>query len=393
MHVTRRMFVGGLAAASVATRAWAQSGDPIPLGSLVPLSGFGSAFGPEIVKGQQIAIAEVMAAGGLLGRPVKLLVQDDQSSPEPAVRAAQQLIQVDKVPVIMGPWVSAVASAVAPLCWQNKVMLLCIGSADSITALPHEGYIARTQPSTTAYDNKVGSYAKSLGVKSLFVMAPQTPYTATTIELLTKYGDANGIKVGSLVYDGTKTSYREEAQTMLASKPDMLFLGGYVTDNIVLNKDLYRVGFKGHRLALATGITPQFVEAVGATVAEGLTSIEPIADSRSTAYAKLEKAISGTPGVYLCEGYDEANLAMLSMGLAKTVSGTAIRDSIRHIGDPAGTVVDNAVDGLRLIAQGKPINYLGASSSCKFAPNGDIMDPRFRINVIHDGKIETSQIL
>ena len=80
------------------------------------------------------------------------------------------------------------------------------------------------------------------------------------------------------------------------------------------------------------------------------------------------------------------------MAAANTASGTAIRDTVRRIGDPAGVKVDNAPDGLKALAAGKPINYLGASSSCKFAPNGDVLETHFRINVVHGGRIETLRI-
>jgi branched-chain amino acid transport system substrate-binding protein len=67
-------------------------------GSLIPLTGIGGPFGPDIKLGQSLALQDVMQAGGLFGRPVKLMVQGDQSAPEPGVRAAQQLIQLGKVP-------------------------------------------------------------------------------------------------------------------------------------------------------------------------------------------------------------------------------------------------------------------------------------------------------
>ncbi len=57
------------------------------------------------------------AAGGVLGRRIELLGEDDQTNPEAGVRAARKLIDVDKVSAIIGTWASAVTTAVAPLCW------------------------------------------------------------------------------------------------------------------------------------------------------------------------------------------------------------------------------------------------------------------------------------
>ncbi len=64
--------------------------------------------------------SEVNAAGGVLGRQIQLVSEDDQTNPEAAVRAARKLIDVDKVAAIMGTWASAVTTAVAPLCWESQ---------------------------------------------------------------------------------------------------------------------------------------------------------------------------------------------------------------------------------------------------------------------------------
>ena len=118
-----------------------------------------------------------------------------------------------------------------------------------------------------------------------------------------------------------------------------------------------------------------------------------MADAGSTAYARLQKALGRQDlDIYTCHGYDEASLAILSIAYAKEASGTAIKDSIRKIGDPDGVKVDNAMDGLKALAEGKRINYLGASGPCKFAPNGDISTSVFRINIVRKGKIETYKV-
>ncbi|MGH7227110.1 MAG: ABC transporter substrate-binding protein, partial [Gemmataceae bacterium] len=96
--------------------------------------------------------------------------------------------------------------------------------------------------------------------------------------------------------------------------------------------------------------------------------------------------------IYLAQGYDEVNLAILGMAEGEKASGTAIRDNLRKIGDPTGAKVSNAVDGLKLLSQGRRINYLGASGPCKFAPNGDILQSHFRINIVRNGEIETYKV-
>jgi branched-chain amino acid transport system substrate-binding protein len=122
-------------------------------------------------------VDEVNAAGGVLGRPVQLISEDDQTNPEAGVRAARKLIDVDKVSAIVGTWSSAVTTAVAPLCWESKTFLATVSGADSITQLPHGGFLIRTQPNTTLQGRKFGEFAVELGAKRVFFMTSQTPFT------------------------------------------------------------------------------------------------------------------------------------------------------------------------------------------------------------------------
>ena len=84
-----------------------------------------------MLKAMQAVADEINAAGGLLGRKIMLTVEDDETNPEAAVRAAHKLVDVDKVPVIMGTWASAVTMAVAPVCWESKTFLTTVSGADA----------------------------------------------------------------------------------------------------------------------------------------------------------------------------------------------------------------------------------------------------------------------
>ena len=391
---TRRTALAGAAALAALPRlARAQSG-PIPLGSLLPLSGAGGPYGPVIRAAQQFAVDEINKAGGVLGRQLVLVGEDDQTNPEAAVRAARKMIDVDKVTCMLGTWASAVASAVAPLCWEAKVMMICIGAADSITQLPHGGYIVRTQPSTTLQSEQFAAFAIVEKTTHLYILMPQTPFTESTFKLVAEGCAPKGIAVSTAIYDAKKTGFRSEVDAVIASKADMLMMGGYLPDTIVLAKDVYRADFKGKSVGFAYAMGPQFVDGAGKQVADGTFAIEPIPDAGSGAYARLAKGLGkGTPDIYACHGYDEVNLAALAMAAGGEASGTAIKDNIRKIGDTAGVKVDNGPDGLAALKAGHPINYLGASGVCKFTPNGDVASAQFKVDVVKDGKIEDYRTL
>ncbi|MBI1779251.1 MAG: ABC transporter substrate-binding protein [Proteobacteria bacterium] len=393
LQTTRRTLLQGAAAlgagvAFLPRGLRAQASGPIRIAGLVPLTGGGGAFGPNMSLSQKTVVDEVNAAGGLLGRKVELITEDDQTNPEAGVRAARKLIDVDKVSAIMSVWASAVGTAVLPLCWENKVMMLAISAADTIAELPHQGYFVRTQPHTALQGEQFAKFAIDTGTKHLYVMMPQTPFTETVIKGITQICQSKNIKVTSMIYDAKKTSLRSEVDEMMRTTPDTLMIGGYQPDDIVLAKDVFRANYKGRVVGFAYGMTPQFVEGAGAEVTEGMYTIEPIPAAGSTAYGRLQKLLKKDAlDTYTCQGYDHANLALLAIAQAKEASGTAIRDNIRKIGDPAGVKVDNAVDGIKLLAEGKKINYEGASGPCKFTDIGNIREVVFRLNQIKAGKI------
>src|SRR3954451_23489633 len=99
----RRTLLAAAALAPLAARA--QDG-PIVLGSLTPLTGAGGAYGPSMRDVIAAVIKQVNEAGGVLGRQVRLVSEDDQTNPDAGVSAARKLIDVDKVSAIIGTWAS-----------------------------------------------------------------------------------------------------------------------------------------------------------------------------------------------------------------------------------------------------------------------------------------------
>ena len=111
--LTRNRLLAGaaaLAAASFVVPAFAQ--EPIKIGELNSYKNF-AAFLEPYKKGWELAVEEVNAAGGVLGRKVQVVSEDDQTNPDAGVRAARKLIDVDKVSAILGTWASSVTTAVA----------------------------------------------------------------------------------------------------------------------------------------------------------------------------------------------------------------------------------------------------------------------------------------
>lgn len=398
VRISRRQLLQGAGALSLtgllgSTPSWAQARGPIVIGTLTPQTGAGSIYGPGMRDAMAAVAKEVNAAGGVLGRQVQLVSEDDQTNPEATVRAARKLIDVDKAVAVLGPWASSVAAAVAPVCWESQTFCAIVGSADSITKLPHQGFLIRTQPNISAQAARFGKLAIDQGARSIYFMGPQTPFTQIYIDVVAGMAKAKNISFASEIYDGAKTSYRTEVEKALRAKPDVILLGGFVNDNAIVLREIFRAGYKGKLIGFGTGVNTKLLESVPPEAVEGVFAVTPSPALDSKAYQRFAKLIgNANPGPFESQAYDMINVTLLAIAQAKQATGPAIRDAVRQVSQGGGTVVDNAVDGIKLIGEGKKVNYDGASGSLEFDAVGDIVDAKFKIEQVKGGKLTTLEI-
>jgi len=327
---------------------------------------------------------------------VQLVSEDDQTNPEAAVRAARKLIDVDKVAAVMGTWASAVTTAVAPLCWESKTFLTTVSGSDTITQLPHHGYLVRTQPNTHLQIGKLGAFLLSLKVKRVFVLAAQTPFAAPSYQRLGEILPKGGTElVGQVIYDKDKTTFRSEVDQALRAKPDMIYLNGYQPDCTILMKELFKAGYTAGKIGQGYAINAKLLAALPSEVTDGAYTATPSPAVESAGYKRLAKVL-GTDDLdpYSCQCHDHISLVLLAIAHAKgEATGTAIKDHVRNISQGSGQKIDSAVDGLKLLGQGKAINYEGASGPCDFTETGDILDCKIRFDQAQSGKFKVVKLI
>jgi branched-chain amino acid transport system substrate-binding protein len=219
-------------------------------------------------------------------------------------------------------------------------------------------------------------------------MAVQTPYAKTFGDAYGKAVEAGGAKVlESMIYEADKSSYRSELTKALAGKPDMIMLMGYTPDSIVIFKELYKMDYKGAIQGPTFAINQKLIDNVGAEVAEGAYSLDPATDPDSPAYKNCLRVL-GTSDVnnYAAQTYDHINLVALALAHGKVYSGTGIRDNVRKVTNPPGAEVGSFQEGIKLIKEGKKINYQGASGAVDFDDKGDILSRPFSYYQVKNGK-------
>ncbi len=393
LKTTRRKVLKGAAAlaatAALPKGAYAQ-GEPIRIGILTPLTGAGGNDGPRMLKAMTAVFDEVNKQGGVLGRRIETVVEDDQTNPEAAVRAARKLIEVNKVPMILGTWASAVTAAVAPVCWESKTFLMTVSGADSITLLPHQGFLIRTQPTSKLQATAHGEFIWAQGGRKVAIIGIQAPFAMANKEHLEATLKPKGGEIVShIIYEKDKPTYRSEIDQMMRGKPDYIYTNGYAPDTVVLLRDMFRAGINLPKFAQSYAVPQATLDTIPAEVSANVFTGQPSADIESPAYKlAAERTGDKEPDGYVSQATDWASMAVLTIAKAKEVSGVAMKDNVRKICQGSGQKVYSAVEGLKAMAEGKEINYEGASGPCDFTDIGDILGCRFRYMHVVKGKLE-----
>src|SRR5712672_4295449 len=155
----RRLVVAALAAAWLVGPAQAQ--ETIKLGLVAAMSGQSAKSGEAIVRGLSLAIDEINAKGGLLGKKVELLVRDDESNPAKGVIAARELVQRERVAALFGGLDTPVSMAIVPFANQSKVPFMGVWAAGTpITRNgAAENYVFRVSAVDVLVDKALVAYA------------------------------------------------------------------------------------------------------------------------------------------------------------------------------------------------------------------------------------------
>lgn len=214
----------GMSSLVVPEVTWAQSENPVKIGQVDPRTGTYAALGENQIRGATMAVDEINKKGGILGRPVQLIVEDSQGLPGPAVSKAQKLVSQDNVNFLMGSVSSAVSASLSQFANQHDLIYIDIGGhADDITGKNCTWNTFRTCSTTwleTAADfellfNKFGKKWFFITPDYAFGHALHTDYVAQ----LTKAG---GTSLGNALAPLGTTDFSSYLIQARAAKPDVL---------------------------------------------------------------------------------------------------------------------------------------------------------------------------
>jgi neutral amino acid transport system substrate-binding protein len=384
----------------------ADSNAPLKLGTLLSATGDVASIAGPLPDAVKLAVEKANACGGVNGQKVTVVSEDDQSKPEPATAAMTKLATVDRVAGVVGSFGSSVSSAASSIATKNKVMLVSPGSTspkftESAKAGQFQGYWARTAPSDVHQAPALAKVAFDKGLKKVAVISIKNDYgTAFEKEFITAFKKLGGTitNENNLVhYDSKGTTFDTEVKTAMAGQPQGLAAIVYPDESgpLVL-KAAYEQGLLNNVQILMpdAGYSDSFPNQVaktkeGKSILEGAMGTVP--GAKGTAYKDFEAAWKTTNKPftpYLAQSWDAATLMMLAAQAAKANTGEGIMSKIREVsgGTGSGEVVSDVCSGLKLLKDGKKINYQGASGTVDIDEYGDVLGSYDVWQIQPDGK-------
>jgi len=251
-ETTRRDFLktaGAAAAAVGASGIFAPAilkaqRQPIKIGHLIPQSGFLSPMGEYMINAAKLAVEEINAAGGVLGRQLQLVAEDDMN-PGVAVQKATKLIQQEKVDALMGTVSSAVCLAVMDVADRSKMLLVNTGSnSDEIRGKRCNYYTFSVEGSNSQYVNTIGRYLiKQKQYKRWYFLTSDYAFGHDLLRvsraLLKKMG---GAEIGSELIPTGTTDFSSYLLKVRNTKPDVVFQNLAGTDQTNFMKQYAEFG-------------------------------------------------------------------------------------------------------------------------------------------------------
>jgi len=320
----------------------AAADDAIKVGLINPMTGGGSFLGDMIVKGIRLSADEINSHGGLIGKKVELIVEDDRGLPAEGVAAAQKLINKDNVVAILGAFNSPVALAIADLARRYKIPQLTTSAvAPEITEknTPGEPWVFRAHEQATISSEALSRYLFEIAkFKSLAIIYENTDAGKSREEMVAKMAKQKGVSVvATEVYNPGDTDFYSSLTRIKKSNPEGIFLSGIVMEGSQILKQGKELEIKAQFVGSSGLNSDKLIELAGPG-AEGFVTIgsfEPTSKKpiRVTFTNNFKSKYGVLPDNYAARGYDAMSVLADAIRRANSMNRNKIREALAKTKD------------------------------------------------------------
>jgi branched-chain amino acid transport system substrate-binding protein len=332
--------------------------EPIAIGVDLGLTGSLAKYGEWALTAMQIAADEVNRSGGIHGRRIKLLVEDSQSEPKGAVSAFRKLVDVERVPVVVGLIGSSEALACAPLANRTRTVLFSTGAASPEISMAGP-FVFRNRVSGELEVRKLAEVARrGLHLSRVAILYINTDYGKSYADLFTKRFTALGGKV--LLAESFQQGQTDFRTVLLkiraAPRLDAVYLPTHITEGANILKQARELGLSVQFLASNAIEGPELIKIAG-RAADGVIYTAPLYDagSQSSAVERFDQEFKKRSGMH------------------SEMFGAHAYDAIKILASVMRKADGNAIAVRNGLLRVK--NYVGVSGVTTFDANGDVLKP------------------
>jgi branched-chain amino acid transport system substrate-binding protein len=199
--------------------------DAVKIGVTQPLTGAFAASGNYVAQGAKMAETDVNKSGGVLGRKIELIVEDNKSNPTEAVATAEKLIQKDKVPVLMGAWSSTLTLAVMPKLTEYEVPMLVETSSSGKITTSGNPWIFRISPTSEMEAKAFAPLVKTMAIKKADMLYTNNDFGIGAANEFAAMLKTAGVEIGAReTMDPKAVDFSAQLAKIKASGGDTLFV-------------------------------------------------------------------------------------------------------------------------------------------------------------------------
>jgi branched-chain amino acid transport system substrate-binding protein len=308
--------------------------DTIRVGTTQPLTGKFKDFGEEQLRGLQMWVRDINARGALLGKTVELVYYDDYSEPDRSALLYRQLIEKDKVDLLIGPYSSDSTLAASSIAEKyNFPMVASAASAEKIWQRGYKNIFGTDVPSAN-YMNVAITAAQAQGAKTFDLISSDSEFSKDVADGVRRELASRGLTLlMDEVYSIDQTDFSALAKKLVNSKGEVLLGGTYLHDSVAISR---AIGALGHTrtnkdmIALTVGpALREFGDEMG-PAAEGIVGVvqwlrsvrKPGAQDFAYRY-RLKYGYN--PGVHAAIGYSTGQVIEAAVRLAGKLDKNAVR--------------------------------------------------------------------
>ena len=352
--LTRRVFTFVLASvfvSALATTGCEKKTDDIRIGAYLSLSGSDSTFGTDTRDGIDLALQEQNAAGGIKGKKVRVLYEDDKSTPQEASNKVRQLIDRDGVLALLGE-VASSRSMAGGLIANSKKVPMVTPSSTAVEVTQGRDYVFRVCFTDDQQGDVAARFAwDTLKKKRVSVFyAAQDNYSSGLAKAFREsFKKAGGEIVADIGYQKGETNFTTYLNKLKEAKPELIFVPNYYNDMVQIARQAKQLDIPGSMFMGGDGWdSADLIEGAGAEL-EGAYFTNHYAPDvpwpNSAAFVKgFKEKYKHEPSSLSAQGYDSAKLLFDAVGRATALTPEAIKVALADTKNFQGATGNLTID-------------------------------------------------